>query len=344
MYREQAEAHFMTTKRYQVFISSTYNDLRDERKAVEETIMRAGDIPVGMEAFPAADEEQFEFIKTVIAQCDYYVLIIAGRYGSIAPDGKSYTEKEYEFAVEIGVPVLVMLRENRETLPANHSELEAENRSKLDVFINAVSTGRVRKSWNSTDGLKLAVRESLDHAKATKERPGWIKGDQSASAETLVKLVALQEENKELRKLLADATPTISTPTNLAGLDTPIEFIGERYYTPTNSRHQTRGSFRINTSLGEIFELLAPHLLEPKNDGLVGKIISECLFRRHQNNTGSLFSMNDELFQTVKIQFMALNLVSVDRSRTVKGNYSLFWSLTQIGKQEMISRRVITSG
>jgi hypothetical protein len=81
----------MSDKRYQVFISSTYEDLKEERRAVEQTIIRAGDFPVGMEAFPAADEEQFEFIKTIISQCDYYVLIVAGRYGTLAPDVKSYT-------------------------------------------------------------------------------------------------------------------------------------------------------------------------------------------------------------------------------------------------------------
>ncbi|QLQ19617.1 MAG: DUF4062 domain-containing protein [Exiguobacterium profundum] len=64
-------------KKFQVFISSTYEDLIEERKSVEETIIRSGDIPVGMEAFPAADDEQFEFIKTIIDACDYYVLIIA---------------------------------------------------------------------------------------------------------------------------------------------------------------------------------------------------------------------------------------------------------------------------
>lgn len=189
----------MSDKKYQVFISSTYEDLKEERNAVEQTIIRSGDFPVGMEAFPAADEEQFEFIKTIIAQCDYYVLIIAGRYGSLAPDGKSYTHKEYEYAVEIGVPVLVMLRDDRGELPASKTEAEPEKRSKLEKFILAASEGRLRKGWRTTDGLKLVIREALDHAKATKHRPGWIRGDQSASTETLGKLVAAQEEISVLR-------------------------------------------------------------------------------------------------------------------------------------------------
>jgi hypothetical protein len=333
----------MTDKKYQVFISSTYEDLKEERKAVEETIIRAGDFPVGMEAFPAADEEQFDFIKTVIAQCDYYVLIIAGRYGSLATDGKSYTEKEYDYAVEIGVPVLVMLREEREKLPAHRSEFDGQKREKLDKFINSVSAGRIRKSWGSLDGLKLAVREALDHAKVTKTRPGWVRGDQPTSSETLGKLVATQEEVSRLRKLLAEATPSEFLTENIAGLDRKIDIKGSRFYSPRgSSRTSSKGSFIIETSFGEVFELLAPHLLEPKIDGLVGGIISETLWRRHHDETGRLFSLQDEQFQTLKIQFIALKLISVDRLQLKDGGGALFWSLTPFGKQEMIRRRVIT--
>lgn len=333
----------MTTKKYQVFISSTYEDLKEERKAVEETIIRAGDFPVGMEAFPAADEEQFDFIKTVIAQCDYYIIIVAGRYGSLASDGKSYTEKEYDYAVEIGVPVLVMLREERETLPAHHSERDPESRDKLETFVTSISTGRIRKNWSSSDGLKLAVREALDHAKATKSRPGWIRGDQPTSSETLERLVATQEEVSRLQQLLAEATPPPFAPENLAGLDTQIEFKGERYYMPRNSARSKISYFRIDTTLGEIFELLSPYLLEPRIDSKVGSIVSECLWRRHHDETGRTFSMQSEQFQTIKIQFIALNLISVDRRNLLKGGAALFWTLTQLGKQEMIRRRVITT-
>ena len=49
-----------------------------------------------MEGFFAADEEQLSYIKKIIDECDYYILIIAGRYGSIDETGVSYTEKEYD--------------------------------------------------------------------------------------------------------------------------------------------------------------------------------------------------------------------------------------------------------
>ena len=75
-------------------------DLQPERLAVLNQLLSINCIPVGMELFPAADEEQFEYIKKLIDESDYYVVIIAGRYGSLADDGLSYTEKEYDYAIE----------------------------------------------------------------------------------------------------------------------------------------------------------------------------------------------------------------------------------------------------
>ena len=96
----------MARKRYQVFISSTFNDLKAERLAVLNQLLSINCIPVGMELFTAADEEQFAYIKKLIDESDYYVVIFAGRYGRLADDGLSYTEKEYDYAIEKKIPVL----------------------------------------------------------------------------------------------------------------------------------------------------------------------------------------------------------------------------------------------
>src|SRR5215471_2014903 len=90
-------------KRLQVFVSSTFEDLREERQAAVEAILSAGHIPAGMELFAAGDESQMEVIKQWIDESDVYLLILAGRYGSIdEKSGKSYTQLEYEYAVAKG--------------------------------------------------------------------------------------------------------------------------------------------------------------------------------------------------------------------------------------------------
>jgi hypothetical protein len=86
-------------KKYQVFISSTFTDLAQERQSAMRAVLDLGHIPSGMEIFTAADVEQFKYITKVIDECDYYVLIIGARYGSVDAAGVSFTEKEYDYAV-----------------------------------------------------------------------------------------------------------------------------------------------------------------------------------------------------------------------------------------------------
>lgn len=68
--------------RYQVFVSSTFRDLQDERREVMQALLEMDCIPAGMEMFPAADEQAWQLITGVIDQSDYYALIVGGRYGS----------------------------------------------------------------------------------------------------------------------------------------------------------------------------------------------------------------------------------------------------------------------
>src|SRR5687767_10458335 len=89
-------------KRYQVFVSSTFRDLVDERQEVMQALLELGCMPAGMELFPAASDDQWTLIKKVIDDSDYYIVIVGGRYGSLGPDGLSYTEMEYRYALDQG--------------------------------------------------------------------------------------------------------------------------------------------------------------------------------------------------------------------------------------------------
>jgi hypothetical protein len=78
-------------RKLQVFVSSTFTDLKLERQAAVEAILTAGHIPAGMELFTAGDESQMNVIKRWIDESDVYLLILGGRYGSVEPTSqKSY--------------------------------------------------------------------------------------------------------------------------------------------------------------------------------------------------------------------------------------------------------------
>jgi hypothetical protein len=88
-------------------------------------------IPSGMELFPASHEEKWPLISRVIDDCDYYILILGGRYGSVDTAGTSYTEREYEQAAKYKKCILAFLHADPDMIPAGKSELGLERRAKL---------------------------------------------------------------------------------------------------------------------------------------------------------------------------------------------------------------------
>ena len=167
----------MNDKKYQVFISSTYTDLAEERKKILDVLFMADCIPAGMEAFVAADTEQFDVIKKVIDLCDYYVLIIGKRYGSVHPDtGKSYTEMEYRYAIEKSIPVLIFLHNDIGAIHLDKSERNEQNRRKLEKFMQDVSKDRMVKYWNGKEDLARKVSTTMFSVMERHPAAGWIKG------------------------------------------------------------------------------------------------------------------------------------------------------------------------
>jgi len=168
-------------KRYQVFVSSTYRDLKVERMEVMAALLELDCIPCGMEYFPAADETQWNFIQRLIDQCDYYVVIVGGKNGSLAPDGVSYTRKEYEYALSRNTPTLAFTHSNPQKLPEEHRESDPEGQRKLEDFVKLVK-GQLCKEWKNADHLAGVVTRSLN--KLIKERPraGWVRGTLNSSS------------------------------------------------------------------------------------------------------------------------------------------------------------------
>lgn len=121
-------------KRYQIFLSSTYQDLQEERLEVLKVILELDCFPCSMEYFPAANEEVWEFIKDLINECDYYIIIIAGKYGSTDGKGVSYTQKEYEYALSKNIPIISFVHNDVNALPYENVESDKIALEKLNSF------------------------------------------------------------------------------------------------------------------------------------------------------------------------------------------------------------------
>ncbi len=166
-------------KKYQIFISSTYEDLKEERKKVQDTILTMYHFPIGMEMFSAADEEQWEIIRETIDSSDYYVLIIGHRYGSIIEEGEyagiSYTQKEFRYALEQKIPILVFLIDENVAITPDKMEQDADKKEKLKQFIKETQNGRTVQWWTSKEDLANKVSIALMKEMDKGERLGWVR-------------------------------------------------------------------------------------------------------------------------------------------------------------------------
>jgi hypothetical protein len=188
-------------RRYQVFVSSTYEDLIEERQHVIQALLETRCIPVGMELFPAASVEQWELIKHVIDECDYYFVIMAGRYGSVHESGIGYTEMEFDYAVSAGKPVIGFFHKNPSSLPGTKLEQSDKGRERLKAFTEKVRR-RLCHSWSSAADLGSAVKSAIVNEWVTNPQPGWIRANEVQNSPLVQRLkqriANLEEERRRL--------------------------------------------------------------------------------------------------------------------------------------------------
>ena len=98
-----------------VYVSSTFNDLKDYRGAVERSLRKSGVTVIAMEDYVASDERPLDRCLADVRSSDIYIGIFAHRYGFVPlennPDHRSITDLEYRQAVQSGKPRLIFLHD-----------------------------------------------------------------------------------------------------------------------------------------------------------------------------------------------------------------------------------------
>lgn len=301
-------------KRYQVFLSSTFLDLIEERQKVLFSLQKMNHIPAGMEFFPSANEEPWDVIKRVIGLSDYYVLIIGGRYGSTDENGISYTEREYDLAVELSIPVLAFLHGDPDNIPLGKSELGPESRSKLEELRRKVQDKHHCDFWSTADNLATKVTIGLATEIASRPRSGWVRADLVEENNKLLgRLEKIRTENETLRQQFMAAEQ------RLASTEESHEFLqGTDKVTLTLSESiEVEGKYKIEThkierSWHDIFMAIAWSALSGAT--------SDTLCKKVALLADGKYFVDDEMWQEIVIQFLALNLISVSSELRVNRN------------------------
>mgnify|MGYP001004176258 CR=1 FL=1 len=327
------------SKRYQVFVSSTYEDLQDERKTVMQTLLEMDCIPCGMELFPASNDDQWTFIKKVIDDCDYYVLILGGRYGSTNQDGMGFTEMEYRYAVESSKPIATFVIKEPQQLIGKKIESTDEGKAKLKAFRKLVQK-KLTKYWTNKDDLAGAISLSMNKLIRQFPSPGWVKADEVIDEKSIKEIMRLQKENEELKKQVTEyaSKPPIGSEKLAQGDDKIHISMDVSGYWSTEKKKQ---SYFFEVSWNSLFSVISPYLINENTEIFMVGCIEEYLHDQKKTQIDTFISKNSLRmieyslkstdFQKIKVQFRALGLIEQSiKSRSVKDQNN-YWKLTPYG-------------
>jgi hypothetical protein len=142
-----------------VFISSTFQDLKDHREAVYLALRRLGHESVAVEGWAATDQRPLERSLADLRASDVAVFLVAWRYGYI-PAGEQFsvTELEYRAARGAGIPCLVFLSSDDAPWPKRYFDDDPEN---ITRFRNHLCKEHGIAFFDTPDALALQVAASL---------------------------------------------------------------------------------------------------------------------------------------------------------------------------------------
>lgn len=333
--------------KHQVFVSSTYKDLIEARKAVILALLELDCIPAGMELFPATDEDAWTLIKEVIDGCDYYILIIAGKYGSLGKDGNSFTEMEFDYAVSKGKPVMCFLYENVESLPSSENERTEILQNKLTQFREKAKAKHC-KYWTTPDDLGGKVSRSMVVMKKKHPSPGWVPGIYAITEETMQEIAELREKisKYEMEKAIG-VVNTITKTEELSQGDDIVELYTQIYIDASKVKKDKT----LVTTWNTLLSYFGPSMGNECTDDEMLKKIKLAYFHAIPNDIRKLNSFDHIILpyvfeDRIRVQFQALGIIAPGTKRRAVKDTAGYWKLTDYGQKLLLSikaeKRILT--
>lgn len=299
----------MTSRKYQIFISSTFEDLKEERAVVMQRIIDYGHIPSGMEMFPIDNKDPLKYIKKVIDQADYYILIVGGRYGSTDEDGVSFTEKEFRYALKKNIPILIFINNKLNFLSASKLESTPEKREKLQRF-----TKRLEKSfqpfyWQTILDLEGQVFVQISKAITNDTRPAWQKLDIYHDSDLRKQIMQITVDKNSLLTLNDKYIKQLQKHTRL------------KVFHLANDALQIKGTLKfpngkvvenweLPTTWHKLFLLWGPRIISWKDSNSAINELNTAIIG--STNPGLRFSIHEYIFHAIKFKLVSCGMLDVN--------------------------------
>lgn len=279
------------------------------------------------------------------------MLIVGGRYGSTGPEGLSYTEMEYRYALSIGKPTIAFLHRDPGNIVSAKSENSEEGQKKLTSFRDFVEK-KLCKYWATPQELGSVVSRSL--LKLTKSSPavGWVRANELADRDATAELLRLRRQVDDLKRDLERVRTSAPKGAERLSQGSETHSIEFTYKARRPQYIDLHLRDHMDLSWDDIFACCAPTMIHEVDELTLKVTISnfirdkaipqlEIRYSNQEDVTFREFMIFDEDFHTVKIQLRALGLiVKSEKQRSLKDT-STYWTLTAYGDEVMTRLRAI---
>lgn len=326
------------SSKYQIFVSSTYVDLKEPRDLVIKAILEMGHIPVGMEMFSAADEEQWSIIQRQIDQSDYYVLIMANRYGSVTDENISFTEKEFDYARSQGVPCLGFVLDSSTPWPSNLSDTSPDQVMALNLFRDKVKQRPV-SFWKNNDDLYGKCSIALMKAFVAYPREGWIRASQYSDSALTSELTRLSAENAKLRIAAEAKSDKVEKTDEIRRIIKTLQ-ANTREMWVWKSKGKTWEEMEP-TTLAALFSTLGPEMLVENSVAAISRYAAQMICGLEHDEFRFDWPVPSNAVKEWMADFSTLGLVKPSAKKKPVSDENEYWTLTEQGKATLSFIRLV---
>jgi hypothetical protein len=316
--------------KYHIFIGSTLDDLKNERKELVRIVMELGHIPVMADYLDETARNAPKLLQKIIEECDYFIALTAHKYKSAGGEVLPLIA-ESAIAANKGIPVLGLVIEEKARWKPVKKEKDPSLVHELNNFKDKLRDGPC-ESWLNTPDLCQKAQTLLIQEMCINARPGWVKADRVIEPNVANELSRLSSENTVLRRRFYEEDKAIALRLQddhkhilklLAANKVSLSF----YYSTGQTWENTR-QFRAV----RIFKLLVPELLLGKSTAEISRFLGTVLNSDLDKTIRKEYPTPSNTIKKIMADFSALKLVWCVNNGEVKTGDEI-WEITDYGME-----------
>jgi len=312
------------SKKYLVFISSTQEDLKAERRELTRVVSELGAIPITLDAFNITLEEDRKLIHKVIEECDYFLNLTAYKGGEAV--GKSFAlEAEYSMAVKAEIPVLALIIGDKARWKASKKEKQAAAAKALEAFKNKLKEHSC-DTWTNLGDLRQKAMGLLCREMNLNPRRGWVPSTMAVDPSVANELSRLIRENETLRNQIKmegmDIVRKVREQIKHILKVLAVNRISLSFYYTEGETWENTQSFRYL----RFFRLLTPELSTPKTVADITRFLGNILNPDLEKTVRKDYPTPSNTIKKIMADLTLLKLVKCSGSGDDEA-----WEMTEFG-------------